>query len=973
MTSSSFLNGIQRWQIFVLISVVLTAAIGSYLIYAFVFDGTSDLLEDDQRLIPIQLGDLINKVSVNGSLSYTNRELLSFGVQGTVGKVHVKESDRVVAGQIIAILDTETIRNLERAVAQARINLRDAEIVLQSSRTPYTASDLDKARSEFAKAATGKRTAQRNLNGQKEDDLKSVTDAQKIALELELALRISQKSLNNIKISHQYALSSAKSVLATRGKDLQDSEKVLGELSHTEKQLEQLAYSVSQAYLNLDESLTELEELRNPSMFLLDQKQNKRDFAEITMMIAKESLDVFRTPSQDQIIKVEVQITDAKLALKEAKEALILVRNGPDEDSLNTANADAELARMSLKESELDVKLAQLNWNNKLDEASKTLNEAVEAYQSVFTTWLGATLSTGDLLKPPVEILENWALDLSKTFDPGTRYFDLSALMLTREISDLPETPWDETVIYFWINFFPGKIVPVCDIGDTTFQGFCVIQELESAWDSLVIAREALAKLGIESDKDISKKIGSVTKSLESKNAKEKVFIDLQEPSTSLEIEKAHQKIELLTVAVEDAERALALLLSPSGNELNKLVNQYKQAEINFHESQADLDTYISGPSDLELQNAERKATLMEASLAVAISELEAAKQGPTVVDVKSANSQISLAKNNLLLAQADLDHLQSGVHDLEIGLAQKQYELAKVNLDIARIDLEDVIKLTKRDNFSKEADLKRLDLAIVDLEIAKDTLEQILRGPNDLDIALRQADVSSASASLDVALQKLESAVIKAPFSGMIITVNIEDGQVVNRGYQSVEIVDSSVVQVDGTIDEIDVLFISEGSDASITMDALQGQTLSGTVINIAPQGVSQQGVVTYPITVGVEVPSTLELPEGLSAVASVVIREDLGVLLVPVDALFGSFEKPILKVMSEEVLTDRDVSIGNSDDFWVVIESGASEGELVLLETRQASTQGFGFGRSFNPVRGGFTGGGFGSGGRGSSQRAR
>ena len=160
MTSSSFLNGVQRWQIFVLISVVLTAAIGSYLIYAFVFDGTSDLLEDDQRLIPIQLGDLINKVSVNGSLSYTNRELLSFGVQGTVGKVHVKESDRVVAGQIIAILDTETIRNLERAVAQARINLRDAELVLQSSRTPYTASDLDKARSEFAKAETVKRTAQ---------------------------------------------------------------------------------------------------------------------------------------------------------------------------------------------------------------------------------------------------------------------------------------------------------------------------------------------------------------------------------------------------------------------------------------------------------------------------------------------------------------------------------------------------------------------------------------------------------------------------------------------------------------------------------------------------------------------------------------------------------------------------------------------------------------------------------------------
>ena len=546
------------------------------------FDRTSDLLEDDQRLIPIQRGDLVNKVSVNGSLAYTKREFLSFGVQGTVGKVHINENDRVVAGQIIAELDTETIRNLERAVAQARVNLRDAELVLQSSRTPYTASDLDKARYEFAIAETIKRAAQRNVNGQIEDDLKSVADAQSLVAELELALRLSRNSLDSIKISHQYALSKAKSVLSTREKDLQESEKVLEELYPTENQLEELAYSVSQAYLNLDEALTELEELRNPSRYLLEQKQNKRDSTELTMMIAKESLEASQTPSQDQIIKAEGQITDVKMALIEAKEELILVQNGPDEDSLNTANADAELARMALKESELDLELAQLNWNNKLDESAKTLNESIEGYESVFKAWLGASLSTEDLFHSPVVILENWSLDLSKTFDPGNRYFDLSALMLTSEISDLAETPWDETVVYSWINFFPGKIVPVCDQGDTTFQGFCVIQELDSAWDSLVIAREAFAKIEIESDKDISKKLGSLTKSLESKNAKEKAFIDIQEPSTSLEIEKARQKIDLLTVNLEDAELALALLLSPSGNELNKLVNQYKLADINF-------------------------------------------------------------------------------------------------------------------------------------------------------------------------------------------------------------------------------------------------------------------------------------------------------------------------------------------------------------------------------------------------------
>ena len=45
----------------------------------------------------------------------------------------------------------------------------------------------------------------------------------------------------------------------------------------------------------------------------------------------------------------------------------------------------------------------------------------------------------------------------------------------------------------------------------------------------------------------------------------------------------------------------------------------------------------------------------------------------------------------------------------------------------------------------------------------------------------------------------------------------------------------------------------------------------------------------------------------------------------------------------MTDGLLEERQIQIGSTDDFWAVVESGAAEGEMVVLETRQAG----GFGR--------------------------
>ena len=250
-------------------------------------------------------------------------------------------------------------------------------------------------------------------------------------------------------------------------------------------------------------------------------------------------------------------------------------------------------------------------------------------------------------------------------------------------------------------------------------------------------------------------------------------------------------------------------------------------------------------------------------------------------------------------------------------------------------------------------------------MEDLRERLVEVQSGADPLVVSQREGDVAAAKSALDAVHQQLAESVITAPWDGIVTNVRIEEGERVSLGVAAIGMVDPSVVQVAGTIDEIDVLFVSMGAQASVSMDAFPGQVLSATVTDIGTQATNQQGVVSYPITIEVETQG-LEFPEGMSAVASVVILEERNVLLVPIDALFGSFEQPELRVMNSGTLESRQIALGNTDEFWAVVEFGVSEGEMVVLETRDSSLQGgFGGFGALRGVSGGFrrpTGGGTG-----------
>ena len=197
----------------------------------------------------------------------------------------------------------------------------------------------------------------------------------------------------------------------------------------------------------------------------------------------------------------------------------------------------------------------------------------------------------------------------------------------------------------------------------------------------------------------------------------------------------------------------------------------------------------------------------------------------------------------------------------------------------------------------------------------------------------------------------------IIAPFNGVISDIQAEEGQSINADAVAIVIADPSIVEVSGTVDEVDVLFLQVGDTATIELEALGEEVLIGRISDIAAFGESNQGVVTYPVTIQTTQPSGTQLPEGLSAVAEVVIREQTNQLLVPIQALFGSVSEPILLISElNGSVQPRNVTLGISDDFWTVIEDGVSEGETILMIVVGTDTSQFG---GFGAIRT-FAGGG-------------
>ncbi len=116
-----------------------------------------------QQLVKVTRGNLTVTVSGSGNLEAINSRRLSFGMPGRVGNIHVAEGQRVIKGDRIATLATDSLElavaqaevALAQAVAtvsQADIGLKTAERALNEALGRHTFSEVEIAQTDLDEA-----------------------------------------------------------------------------------------------------------------------------------------------------------------------------------------------------------------------------------------------------------------------------------------------------------------------------------------------------------------------------------------------------------------------------------------------------------------------------------------------------------------------------------------------------------------------------------------------------------------------------------------------------------------------------------------------------------------------------------------------------------------------------------------------------------------------------------------------------
>lgn len=248
--------------------------------------------------------------------------------------------------------------------------------------------------------------------------------------------------------------------------------------------------------------------------------------------------------------------------------------------------------------------------------------------------------------------------------------------------------------------------------------------------------------------------------------------------------------------------------------------------------------------------------------------------------------------------------------------------------------------------------------------------VEDILQNFKD-SVDSAESQVESAQSNVDSTQDNYENYTITAPISGQVITKSVKAGDTIDRSGSMTTtlavIYDLSELTFEMSVDELDVGSVKVGQKVNVTADAIEDVTFTGTVTNISLESSQSNGVTNYPVTVTLD--ETGDLLPGMNVDGVIILDEAEDALMIPIDSLMRGNRVYV----KDDTVTEAqgnvpagfravEVETGLTNDDYVQILSGLSEGDVVYVDESSSNSM------SSFPMGGmGGMGGGPGGGGGG------
>jgi multidrug efflux pump subunit AcrA (membrane-fusion protein) len=315
-------------------------------------------------------------------------------------------------------------------------------------------------------------------------------------------------------------------------------------------------------------------------------------------------------------------------------------------------------------------------------------------------------------------------------------------------------------------------------------------------------------------------------------------------------------------------------------------------------------------------------------------------KQGAPIarLDDRDLRARAARAAADVAAAKAQLALVRRGARPEEIAEVAAVLSQAEAEEQLADTQARRSGALVEKGFVGQEdSDRTQRDLAVARAKSAgaRSRLELARHRFVDEDVAVAEARVQQAEATLAEALALVSFATLTAPIDGVIAQVSTQAGETVSAGMAAptfVTLIDLERLEVAVYVDEMDVGRVRTGQKATFTVDAFPGEEFAGTVTAIYPRAVIQSNVVNYITTVAIENPDGKLKPD-MTANVTVSLDERKGVLAVPDRALRRERGRTVVDVASAAGVEPREVKVGLRGGGMAEIVSGLAEGERVQV----------------------------------------
>ena len=248
---------------------------------------------------------------------------------------------------------------------------------------------------------------------------------------------------------------------------------------------------------------------------------------------------------------------------------------------------------------------------------------------------------------------------------------------------------------------------------------------------------------------------------------------------------------------------------------------------------------------------------------------------------------------------------LASDTEDLIKGISKvaSDAQNAITFITTSQPDYEKTTATAAANNINTWSNQINTDLA--NLVSAENTLQSNENTLTNLVIGADQYDLQAAELNLEQAQKTYDSYFIRAPYDGIIgrIPVNVF-GQAGNGTVVATIVGAQKLATV--SLDEVDAAKVQTGQPVSITFDAIDNFTATGTVQVVDQVGTVSQGVVSYGVKILINTADPRIKP-GMSVNTTIITTVLNNVLLIPTAAIKASGNMSYVNVLNVSTTTIR------------------------------------------------------------------